>query len=198
MTHRLKAIPREQGVVLIIALIVLVAMTLAAIALVRTVDISTQISGNLAFRQSGVQAADSGVELARKWLMSSGASTLNSDNGSSYYATANGGGGGTPPVFDPTTFDWTGTTATSKDKAGNTANYVIHRMCEQALPPSDPNANCFTAPSSASGNSNRIKEGGEFSCTGNACSTSSNPYYRITVRVSGPKNTVTYVQAVIY
>jgi Tfp pilus assembly protein PilX len=54
--------------VLIVALLVLVATILAAIALVRSVDVATLISGNLAFRQTGVQAADSGVEVARNFL----------------------------------------------------------------------------------------------------------------------------------
>lgn len=199
MMRQLGPVPRQQGVILIIALIVLVAMTLAAIALVRSVDIATQISGNLAFRQSGVQAADSGVEMARKWLMTAAIASLNNDAAPSYYATANGGTSGTPPVFDPVTFNWNGTSALPTDTAGNTANYVIHRMCEQPLPPSDPNANCFTAPNATSDESHRITGGGDFKCqVGITCALSNNPYYRITVKVSGPKNTVTYVQAVVY
>lgn len=198
MTRTPESFRKEQGVVLIIALIVLVAMTLAAVALIRTVDISTQISGNLAFRQSGVQAADAGVELARRWLMTAGINSLNNNSGKSYYATSNGGGTGNPPIFDPTSFDWTGTVATAQDSSGNTSNYVIHRMCDQPLAPSDPNANCFMAPGSASGSSNRIKGSDDFKCIGSTCTASTNPYYRITVRVTGPKNTVTYIQAVIY
>ena len=43
---------KQRGVVLFIALIALVAMSLAAVALVRSVDTATIIAGNLAFKQS--------------------------------------------------------------------------------------------------------------------------------------------------
>lgn len=187
---------RERGMVLIFALIVLVAMTIASIALVRSVDITTQIAGNLAFRQSGVQATDAGVENARKWLMA--APSLLNDVPPSYYSTWNGGVTSTPAIFDPSTFDWSGKSSLPIDAAGNTATYVVHRMCQSPGDPSDFTKNCITAPTSASGNSNQIKPGGDFTCTGNNCTASNNPYYRITVRVTGPRNTVTYVQAVIY
>ena len=41
----------QSGVVLFIALIVLVAMSLAGVALVRSVDTNLLIAGNLAFKQ---------------------------------------------------------------------------------------------------------------------------------------------------
>jgi Tfp pilus assembly protein PilX len=40
----------QQGVVLLMALIMLVALTLAGIALVRSVDTTNLIAGNLAFK----------------------------------------------------------------------------------------------------------------------------------------------------
>ena len=52
----------QRGLVLFFALIALVAMSLAALALVRSVDTSTLISGNLAFRQAATTSADGGVE----------------------------------------------------------------------------------------------------------------------------------------
>ncbi|SFB19381.1 hypothetical protein SAMN04515620_12469 [Collimonas sp. OK607] len=191
-----RRVARERGVVLILALIVLVAMIIAGVALVRSVDVTTQIAGNLAFRQSGVQATDSGVEKARQWLMS--ASSLIADAPPSYYSTWNGGATGTPAVFDPATFDWSGKSALPVDAAGNTVSYVVHRMCQNPGDPADPASNCITAPSSVSGTSQRITGGQEFRCVGTNCVASSNPYYRVTVRVAGPRNTVTYTQVVIY
>ena len=194
---------RQRGAVLIIALLVLVATVLAAIALVRSVDVATLISGNLAFRQTGVQAADSGVEVARNFLMARPIDDLNANIGPSYFATSNGGVTTTIRVFDPATFDWlTKSSARPVDAAGNTVAYVVHRMCENTGAPEV--ADCFTArTTSTGGTSNRIKEPGDFPCldpnTGaNLCGGGINPYYRITVRVTGPRSTVTYVQAVIY
>lgn len=195
--------PRERGMILIFALIVLVAMIMASVALVRSVDVTTQIAGNLAYRQSGVQAADSALESAIKFLKVT-APDLTQDQGNTYYATSNGGGSGTPTIFDPTTFaGWPAAkvaTALPDDLAGNSAYYVTHRMCDKAGDPGNPVTNCFTAPTSASGNSNAVLGAGDYQCPpGNpACVVSHNPYYRITVRVDGPRNTVTYVQAVIY
>ena len=50
-TWHIHAGPRKQrGTMLIIALIVLVAMTLAGIATMRSVDTATVMAGNIAFR----------------------------------------------------------------------------------------------------------------------------------------------------
>ena len=50
---------RERGVVLLIALIVLVAMTLAGIGMMRSIDTGTMVSGNIGFRQAAVATGDS-------------------------------------------------------------------------------------------------------------------------------------------
>jgi type IV pilus assembly protein PilX len=185
---------RQRGIVLIVALIVMVATILAAIALISSIDVATLISGNLAFRQSGVQAADAGVEVARKWLMAQPTANLETPRAPSYWATFNGGAVG---VFNPATFDWTNNASamTTDPNTGNTVAYVVHRMCGNTGAP-DPST-CVTAKTSGSdeGSSKRIKEGGEYFDAGSPGFT---PFYRITVRVSGPRSTVTYVQAVIY
>ena len=68
----------QRGVILFIALIVLVAMSLAGIALMRSVDTNVLIAGNLAFRQATTNMADVGVEAARSWL-STNTGVLNQD-----------------------------------------------------------------------------------------------------------------------
>src|SRR5271154_6277784 len=78
---------RERGVVLLIALIVLVAMTLAGIGMMRTIDSGTIVAGNLGFREAAVATADTGVERARAWLVAN-INSLNSDNTAmGYYST---------------------------------------------------------------------------------------------------------------
>lgn len=199
---------RQRGVVLIIALLVLVAMALAGIALVRSVDVTTQVAGNLAFRQSGVQASDAGVEQALQWLMTTSKTDvevnrpnnerlLYKDTWPSYYASWNGGSSG--PVFDPADFNWKSAedNELQEGSTGNKIRYVIHRMCEGPGAPST-DTYCITAPAVSSGESNRSAAGGDYQCAGNLCSESYQPYYRITVRVEGPRNTVTYTQTVVY
>ena len=55
---------RQQGMVLIYALIVLVAMMLAGVALVRSVNTGAQIAGNVSFRQDAAATADRATQLA--------------------------------------------------------------------------------------------------------------------------------------
>lgn len=58
----------QHGVVLLISLIVLVALTMAGLALVRSVDTTGIIAANLAFRQAVVRAADAATEEAASFL----------------------------------------------------------------------------------------------------------------------------------
>ena len=55
---------RQRGVVMFIALIVMVALSLAAIALVRSVDTTNAIVGNLSFRMASILPGNLGVEKA--------------------------------------------------------------------------------------------------------------------------------------
>ena len=48
---------RQAGAVLIIALFVLIAMTLSALSLMRSVNTTNLIAGNLAFHESAVLSA---------------------------------------------------------------------------------------------------------------------------------------------
>ena len=60
---------RQEGVVLMIALIVLVAMTLAGIGIIRSIDTATMVANNIGFRQIAVASGDAGIEAARIWLI---------------------------------------------------------------------------------------------------------------------------------
>lgn len=59
---------RQRGMVLFFALVALVAMSLAAVALIRSVDTGALIAGNLAFRKSTLNSSDNGIETAIAWL----------------------------------------------------------------------------------------------------------------------------------
>ena len=55
---------RQRGVVLFLALVCLLAIMLSAVALVRSVDTSTLIAGNLVLQQSATRSGDGGAETA--------------------------------------------------------------------------------------------------------------------------------------
>src|SRR5690606_14640309 len=80
---------RQKGVVLLIALVILIAMTLAGIALVRSVETGNLVAGNLAFKQSLAYVGDRGNEEAIAWLKNQqGTSLVNAtQEAAGYYAT---------------------------------------------------------------------------------------------------------------
>ena len=64
--ERKPTIRHQRGVVLFIALIVMVAMSLAAIALIRSVDTTNILIGNLAFRQSSILPSEHSGRAGRR------------------------------------------------------------------------------------------------------------------------------------
>lgn len=194
---------REEGLVLVIALIVLVAMTLAAIGMVRSLDTGTLVAGNIGFRQSAVATADSGVEAARAWLLAN-RNVLDNDNpGAGYYSTrqdnldltgnvtAGGSDGvnwcGSDPSQPVTAF-----CAGALDATGAPVDYVINRLCSIPGSINAPGQSCMYSQTSGLGST---QQAADYSSYGLAVKNL--VYYRITARVNGPKNTVSYVQAVV-
>src|SRR4051812_49591136 len=59
---------RQSGVVLFIALIVLVALSLAGLATMRSVDTAALVASNIGFRQAAVHSADQGIQAAYNWV----------------------------------------------------------------------------------------------------------------------------------
>jgi type IV pilus assembly protein PilX len=194
---------RQQGVVLMIALIVLVAMTLAGLGMIRSADTGTLVAGNIGFRQSAVATADSGVEAARTWLLAN-LNVLGSDNtAAGYYSTRQDSldltGNRTEGGLDGV--DWGGSDPTqpvkaynlgTPDSSGNQVFYLIHRLCSVTGSTNLPTQSCATVTRAVSGSTNDACD-----YSGCALKDTSQIYYRITARVTGPKNTVSYVQAVI-
>ncbi len=69
----------QRGVSLVFSLITLVALSLAAVALIRSVDTGATILGNLSFKQDTLLAADEAARRAISWLdVNRGGTTLNS------------------------------------------------------------------------------------------------------------------------
>ena len=191
----------QRGIIMIIALVIMAAMTLAAIALVRTIDTGILVAANLAFRQSATMAGDNGLRAGTTWLVTnSGGTTLHSNQFSadnSYWANAQNAA----PAFDPITYDWTSgsnshcTAANcAADAAGNVSRYVIHRLCDGAGNPIG--VKCVRPPATAGSTNNSSK--GVVSAGSLPMTATANAYYRISVRISGPRNTNSYVQAIVY
>lgn len=183
---------RQRGAVLFIALIVLVAMSLAGVALIRGVDTTNLIAGNLAFKQGATLGGDWGVELARNWLQGQPAPSLYVDVPGRYSAAMQSGSDFTATDPSKPDFDWNANSFDAgADPGGNQVRYVIHRMCELAGNPG--NVNCVRT--STGGTAGGTRGGATYGSA--ALPSTSQIYYRITARVTGPRNTVSYVQVMV-
>lgn len=190
----------QQGVVLPITLIVLVAMTLAGIALLRSVDTSSVIAGNLAFRQSATASADRGVEMAITYLTEHYTELENDKGGEGYYSTSQDGldltGNSTDTKLEK--LDWNDSSKVKTlpaDTAGNVVAFVIHRMCDKSG--AFVSANCAAEQSDRNGSSKGILCQMMTYQTCHWQKIASHPFYRITARVTGPRNTTSFVQVVV-
>lgn len=217
-THGARA-HRERGISLMVVLVALLVISLAALALLRSSDTGTIISGNLAFQKTALQSGDAGVEQAIAWLVARSADdTLFLDDAASgYFATTTAGcdlTGQRTPAEAADDVNWDGTDPGADCNlqaitpnpqpagvaAGYTVRYVINRVCNAE---GDPNSllaadgvtamACSRLGAGASQGSTRGGPSyGNLPLTGEA-----QQYYRITTRIDGPRNTVRFVQALV-
>ncbi|MFM2068512.1 MAG: hypothetical protein RLZZ584_3421 [Pseudomonadota bacterium] len=213
-----------RGISLVFSLITMAALSLAAVALIRSVDTGATILGNLSFKQDTVLAADEATRQAVAWLATQQAGTvLQADLADRGYKASN------VLRLDPTgsssdtnraVIDWSGGTSCSAYTSGSfeggclkaavadaqnggtpgmangvKASYVIVRLCEA---PGDPNAVSCARPLNASVSNNverdEIRQGGGARLTTATLS----QYFRILVRAEGGRKTVTYTETLVH
>ena len=213
LNHRLPPSPssRQQGLVLVLALIVLAAMSLAAVGLMRGVFGSNRVAGNLAFQQAALQSADVGVETAVAWLEQKSAEmeqrnaapapmtqanklynniAASATEAYNYVATrADPAANQTWEAFWQTLVTANVVNALPADGAGNQVSFVIHRLCANAGEPTV--SRCEAAPVLPTA----IANGSRSSSL--KPRQSSQVYYRITVRVQSARNATSFIQAMI-
>jgi Tfp pilus assembly protein PilX len=183
-----KSSRKQDGVVLFVALIVLIIMTLAGLALLRQMGAGTSIAGNIAFKENATSVADRGTEFANAWLVANYAITSSDSIANGYISNW-----GTS--VDPTTFDWNQSRLLVDDEAqtGNRTRFIIHRLCEfKDLSALDPAQRCSDSPVLNSGDSR-----GGASYPGVLPGTTVKPFFRITTRVDGPRNTLSFTQVLV-
>src|SRR5262249_52323016 len=138
-----------------------------------------------------------GLETAFQWLLARAGSTAlnNTSLPDGFYSSTS--------YTEP---DWSSSSTWSDavyvnggapDAAGNVISYVIHRMC------TEPNT-AYNANNVATGNPNQcgqsqavgaVSTGGSMSVGSTVFQGNPQIFYRITVRAQGPRNTISYVQA---
>jgi hypothetical protein len=176
----------ERGVVVLIALIALLALGYAGTALMRSVQATTAIAGNIGFAQASAATTDAAVEHAVAALFGGALITdpSNDDETQSYYASRQ-------PQEDARGIPFRlQQLANYADDArivdagdGNVVRYVIERMCTASGPAT--RDTCTLTPAI------------DTAVPGSAASPEPPPVplYRQTIRVDGPAGTVVIAQA---
>jgi len=197
----------QRGISLVIALIVMVMMTIMGIAMMRQMGLGLSIAGNLAFKQNATSGADLGVESGYAFLTNTNppndqnSTTLSFDTGTFNAGNFSYDPANPPdnnyfsawdPVFTADPVNWAGWANIPKvdDGKGNKVQYVIHRLCETAsLLPTAVGQKC----------SNLMMTNSSYKLQNSLFQLPPypSPYYRITTRVEGPRNSVSYTQVIV-
>jgi Tfp pilus assembly protein PilX len=184
---------RQQGVVLIFSLIVLLILAIGAVALLRSVDTSLVSAGNLAFHRDLVNQAEQAVATVMTEFKTNGPPLLNSPtsanlpaaNYSASTLTTNAQGVPTA-LLDDAVFGAVGTAANDIIPSALSQvriRYVIDRLCTAAGTATSPNCVQSTGLPTG-GTANRNTAVGPPSAT----------VYRVSVRVDGPRFTQAFLQ----
>ena len=207
LRHASSAVPcRQRGVVLFVALIAMVVMSLAGVALIRAVDTTGSVAGNLAFREASIPAVNMAVEEAAQalYLAKPGpliANTEIDDPTYRYYAKLQPGelSNGVPAVLAGTYKTMSGAypfAVTTYPTTKAEVRAVIERICSPASPGlpltvAQKLQYCDTLPPKVSVAKTSMKKGG--------ATLPPIPLYRVTVRVDLPgTNTASFAQAMLH
>jgi type IV pilus assembly protein PilX len=201
---------KQRGVVLIVALLVLVALTIASLGLLRSVDTTTAATGNLGFKKDIYRQSNRGVQNALDRLapIRVGGELPFADNnpsgGAGYYATATlpvdprgipvillNAAVPTTPGVAPSTGAGIGQFVVpigDPSGGGYLFRYTAERLCPLAGAPLLGTNDCRQAAGAG---------------IGSGCNTcpkaplAGSVYVRLTLRVDGPKNSVSYFQMMV-
>ncbi|WP_124447640.1 hypothetical protein [Paucibacter sp. KBW04] len=212
---RFKLHGRQHGLSLLFALMALVVLTLAAVALVRSVDTGSLVIGNLGFKQDATSAAGQAAEQALTWLNTNAGQTLRGDVAAAgYYASSRDSldvTGHMSTASNRAVVDWTGDgcslypagsfgtcVAASPEivlnGGNNRARYVITRLCAvEGNPAAIDCAFPLGAAMTSGGNKGSVdyKQGKAVIAVNNL------QYYRIVVRAQGPRGTVAFTETIV-
>ncbi len=208
---------RQRGASLLFALITVVALSLAAVALIRSVDTGAGILGNLSFKQDSLLATDEATRQAVTWLGNNiaGATLHNSIVAQGYSALHLAALDPTGTRVDATrvVVDWADKPCTSYAGGsyascfspatlptlanGVKAQYVVLRLCSAAGDATAGTISCakpLTSSTSISG------ERGEIGAqnTGRVGASALAQYFRVIVRTQGARQTVSTTETLVH
>lgn len=177
----------QRGASLVVVLILLMVMLMGGLSLARMTEIGALVSGNVAFKERALQASEVGINTAFQAIQLLPESTgENADKDGWYFAAKRESG----KDGMPTNIDWDGAARVLVGGSNEyDVRYVVDRMCSLAAV-DDPETQCLLKQA----NTLKSAKGGDGS---EAIDPPSGKQFRITVRVTGPKSTSTFVQALV-
>jgi Tfp pilus assembly protein PilX len=168
----------ERGVTMIVVLALMSVMLLAGLAFARMAEIGVLASGNAAYREASLQASQVGLNTAFAAVRGI-ANEETAVTGWYWPSIQAADGDGVPNV------DWSA--APSVSVGPYTVRYVAERMCTVAAVTNNLRE-CLVKQVPQIGSDNAGSE---------ALDPPNSRQFRITVRVSGPKDTETFVQSLV-
>ena len=204
----------QAGISLVVTLVALVLLSLAALALMRNVDTTNLVAGNLAFKQATSAAADLGTETAIAWLQANntGTALYDDSSGNGYYASSlsNLDVSGKSSNTLRAVADWNGDncawasggyasclrTSAAIAASGSSTRYLITRLCKTTGDPNAAGNGCAHPLAGGAGLSSKrgeLKYGED-----KRFATQTGPWFRIVVRADGPRNTVSYTESYVH
>jgi type IV pilus assembly protein PilX len=209
---RIQLPARQRGVVLLFSLIALGIMLIASVALVRSFQSSLFNAGNIAFKRDLQNQSDRALQAAMAPFAASGGvlgtTTARSSNNGTYNYSAvmlPTDNKGIPNAFtlDDSSFNALGYAKQSNDITPPDLNdsvkirYLVDRLCstvgdEKTLGPS----NCVIGNQQPSdGISSTDQFNAAFTINGKSGVSPQSVVYRLTIRVTGPRNTQSFFQS---
>jgi Tfp pilus assembly protein PilX len=170
----------EQGVTMLVVLVLMSIMLLGGMALAKLTEAGTLASGNTAYREASLQASEVGLNTVYERIRDD-LTNEEADSAGWYWATTQDTDTKGVPQVD---FD-----AAPTVEVGNyTVAYVAERLCEGALPVTNALRQCLVKqiPQIESADASRERPDPPTS-----------KQFRVTIRVTGPKDTRTWVQSLI-
>lgn len=216
MPHRQLA---QRGMSLIFALLALLALSIGAVALIRSVDSGTMVLGNLGFKQEATASADRATQAAIDWLTSNPTLLNANSSANGYYATDNDNLDATGQLASKSNrvlVDWNGdtcayasgtvsgtqcsltplTVVTASATEPVTLRYAIFRLCSAAAAPTA-SGNVCALPSSANVGQAADKGGLDYAKPAPLTGQGSGNFYRIVVQAVGARNTASFTETIV-
>lgn len=196
----------ERGVVLIVSLLLLVVMLISAAALMRSTDISLFQAGNIAFKRDLTHQAERASQAILDTFLAGGdlddqvkrSNHIVAQNYSAIALPTNPRGIPQALLVDDTAFALIGTAGKDIDlpDQGVRIRYVVDRMCtDVGLDTVLGSDRCALADNnSVRGGSARKWQRAEFGSIGGAGANPQSVVYRLSIRVTGPRNTQGFYQ----